>query len=231
MPIDVHCPSCGQKLKVPDSLVGRKVRCQKCNTAFEAVEELDMEVVDEPPEADVEIVEGPPKGGRNRPTSSRISVEKEEEIEDEEREHRRPRRRKRKRRTSAAAQVQIPALLMQITGYLGAGLSVILLIYRVVMVGTVMSQTSGAPGGSAYAAGAGVGLVVGVIVQILVTVAWCSVVIRGGQSMAQLHNYNNAIAGCIVAMLPCTCGCLMGLPIGIWSLVVLTQKDVKSAFT
>src|SRR5206468_2749288 len=29
-----ECPSCGQKLKVPDNLVGKKVRCSKCAGTF-----------------------------------------------------------------------------------------------------------------------------------------------------------------------------------------------------
>jgi hypothetical protein len=36
MPIVVECPSCGQKLKVPDNLAGKKVRCSKCQGAFTA---------------------------------------------------------------------------------------------------------------------------------------------------------------------------------------------------
>src|SRR5262245_16581401 len=29
-----ECPSCGQKLKVPDNLAGKKVRCSKCAGTF-----------------------------------------------------------------------------------------------------------------------------------------------------------------------------------------------------
>jgi hypothetical protein len=55
-------------------------------------------------------------------------------------------------------------------------------------------------------------------------------VILGARSMSSLHGYSTAIAGCIVSMLPCSCGCFMGLPIGIWCLVVLSHSDVKRAF-
>jgi hypothetical protein len=34
----------------------------------------------------------------------------------------------------------------------------------------------------------------------------------------------------IFAMLPCNPCCLLGLPIGIWALVVLSNEDVKDAF-
>lgn len=36
MPTVVECPSCGQKLKVPENLLGKKVRCSKCQGAFTA---------------------------------------------------------------------------------------------------------------------------------------------------------------------------------------------------
>ena len=38
------------------------------------------------------------------------------------------------------------------------------------------------------------------------------------------------MAGAIVAMLPCSGCCLLGLPIGIWAIIVLIDSDVKRAF-
>jgi predicted Zn finger-like uncharacterized protein len=34
MPEIVTCPDCGRKLRVPDALIGRKVKCPDCNTKF-----------------------------------------------------------------------------------------------------------------------------------------------------------------------------------------------------
>ena len=36
MPATVTCPSCGVTLKVPDSFLGKKVRCASCSAVFEA---------------------------------------------------------------------------------------------------------------------------------------------------------------------------------------------------
>lgn len=36
MPETVACPSCGQKLNVPDHLIGQQVRCAKCQNVFTA---------------------------------------------------------------------------------------------------------------------------------------------------------------------------------------------------
>ena len=51
------------------------------------------------------------------------------------------------------------------------------------------------------------------------------------QKMKQLESWGLALAGTIVAMIPYLSPCCcIGLPVGIWSLVVLLNQDVKSAF-
>jgi hypothetical protein len=55
MPIVVECPSCGQKLKVPENLEGKKVRCSKCQGTFTA------EAPAPPPPPPEEPAEQPPE--------------------------------------------------------------------------------------------------------------------------------------------------------------------------
>ena len=55
-------------------------------------------------------------------------------------------------------------------------------------------------------------------------------VIFGAVKMLRLRSYGLAMTSCIVAMLPCQCCCLFGLPFGIWGLVILNKSAVKSAF-
>jgi hypothetical protein len=55
-------------------------------------------------------------------------------------------------------------------------------------------------------------------------------VLLGAIKLMRLQSYGLAMAACIVAMLPCQCCCLFGLPFGIWALVVLSKPEVKSAF-
>jgi predicted Zn finger-like uncharacterized protein len=219
MPIDVHCPSCSQKLKVPDSLVGRKVRCQKCNTAFEAVEELDMEIVEEPPVENVEIVEAPPKADRVERTARR-SEPKEDDDEDDFRQ----RRRRRKRRSDPVALLKVPALLLFITGYVGVALNILGIIINLIRL---IRGVASAPAGANVNA---MPFVMGMGTGVVITALWCGTVIRGAQSMSAVNNYQLALAGCMVACVPCSCSWLLGLPAGIWGLVVLMQKDVKDAF-
>jgi hypothetical protein len=49
--------------------------------------------------------------------------------------------------------------------------------------------------------------------------------------MQRLQSYNMALVASILAMIPCISPCcILGIPIGIWALVVLFENDVKSAF-
>jgi len=55
-------------------------------------------------------------------------------------------------------------------------------------------------------------------------------VLFGAIKMLRLQNRGLAVAVSIVAMLPCQCCCVFGLPFGIWALVVLNKPEVKSQF-
>lgn len=55
-------------------------------------------------------------------------------------------------------------------------------------------------------------------------------VLVGASRMRQARGYGMAIASAILAMLPCGVAFLLGLPIGIWALVVLMDPQVKAAF-
>jgi len=55
-------------------------------------------------------------------------------------------------------------------------------------------------------------------------------VLFGAIKMLRLQNFGLVMAAVIVAMLPCQCCCLLGLPLGIWALMVLKKPEVKSHF-
>jgi hypothetical protein len=55
-------------------------------------------------------------------------------------------------------------------------------------------------------------------------------VLFGAIKMLRLQNFGLVMAAVIVAMLPCQCCCLLGLPFGIWALMVLNKPEVKSHF-
>ena len=56
-------------------------------------------------------------------------------------------------------------------------------------------------------------------------------IIYAALKMKELNQWGLAMAASILAMIPCISPCcIIGLPIGIWCLVVLTKPEVKAAF-
>lgn len=69
------------------------------------------------------------------------------------------------------------------------------------------------------------------IVTKIVGLALSLFVLYGAMKMQKLAGYGFALAAAIVALIPCFSPCcLIGLPIGIWALVVLNKPEVKSQF-
>jgi hypothetical protein len=69
------------------------------------------------------------------------------------------------------------------------------------------------------------------IVQSILAMGMSVLILLGALKMKKLENYTFSIIATIVAMVPCISPCcLVGLPIGIWALVVLNKPEVKSSF-
>jgi GYF domain 2 len=70
------------------------------------------------------------------------------------------------------------------------------------------------------------------IVQEILMFAIGGFLIFSGIKMKKLESYGLAMTANILAMIPCftSCCCLIGIPIGIWGLVVLNKPEVKGAF-
>jgi hypothetical protein len=56
------------------------------------------------------------------------------------------------------------------------------------------------------------------------------VMIVGALRMMRLKSYGWAMTASILALLPCSPAGIIGLVMGIWSLVVLSRSDVRAAF-
>jgi len=65
---------------------------------------------------------------------------------------------------------------------------------------------------------------------LVILVPLAVLLILGGMKMRKAEIYGLAVTASIVAMLPCHLGFIIGLPIGIWALVVLLSSDVRLAF-
>lgn len=130
---------------------------------------------------------------------------------------------------SGAAQQQVsgPATGLLVVGILYIVLSILSLLLNVLGVSLMASQGGGPKGAEdpnmmAQAAGGIVGALIGIVFGGLITF--------GSLKMKNLQSFGLAMTASIIAMLPCHICCLVGLPIGIWSLVVLNKPEVKSSF-
>ena len=69
------------------------------------------------------------------------------------------------------------------------------------------------------------------IVSSLLGLLLSVLILMGAIKMKALRSYEFSVTVAILAMLPClTPCCLLGLPIGIWALMVLMKPEVKSQF-
>jgi hypothetical protein len=133
--------------------------------------------------------------------------------------------------TNLAAQDQVngPAVGLMIVAILGLLMQVGSLVYRLFFSAVAASQPYGpfaANGPMRFmfsASFAVLSAIVGVGVGVLILI--------GALKMKKLENYGLAMVASIVAMIPCLSPCcLIGLPIGIWAVVILSKPEVKAAF-
>jgi predicted Zn finger-like uncharacterized protein len=214
MPEQIRCPDCAAVLRVPDNLLGSLVKCPKCQTTFTA------EV--SPPEPIRPQPEEPP------PRRS-LARDDEADDDDETEEEYRPRRRRRRRRISATAESAVtgPAISLMVTAGLSIAGGLVDLVFRVVNLAGGIDEPGFAGSTSPeYTAGAifgGCFDLVGMLVAV--------VMIVGALKMKNLQSHGLALTSCILAMLPLHCCCILGLPFGIWGVVVLNNPEVKDAFS
>ncbi len=131
-------------------------------------------------------------------------------------------------RMLAQQQVSGPAVGLIVTAVLGFAVSVLGLVASIVGVGMAGMQSTGTSSMPwlQFYTGA-----VGVVIRI-VGIAICAFILYGGLKMRKLENHGLCMAASIVAMIPCLSPCcLVGLPIGIWAVVVLSKPGVKQYFT
>jgi predicted Zn finger-like uncharacterized protein len=214
MDITTNCPGCSAKVRVPDTLLGRSVKCPRCQTVFKAASP-------EEPEPGFEEV---PEEEDERPRRRRRSVP----VDEDDYEDRPPRARRGGSRRFAAGSVKGPAIALIVLGALGLVYAVINVVLNLVGGNDLVLARMGRAAGNQAAFQAG--MQVGRIIGMLLPVIWGLVVTMAGFMMLNLRSYGSAMTGTIFAMLPCSPGCLLGLPFGIWGLVVLNRPDVKRSF-
>ena len=117
-----------------------------------------------------------------------------------------------------------PAIGLMVTAGVGIAFQLLSLVMHLFSSGLQVSA-----GGEA----AILGLLSGGMSMVLSAIAILvgGAIIFGAMKMKRLESYGLAMACSVLAALPCTSPCcLLGLPIGIWSVVVLLDDEVKGAF-
>lgn len=259
MPTIIKCSTCKRALEVPNELMGKRVKCPACKSIFTPTPPgtsppEDPSARRQPPspksesairrqrpapppdeEDEEEEEEEQPrvrkKGIRRREEEDEKDEEEDDEDEDEEEEEEevRPRRRKRLRRFShrAADAVKGPAIALMILGTIGLVCDGSALGFNLLgsAIGNqvedknlqlFLSLFRGTFGMIHSAAGVFIGLSM----------------LLSGIKMRKLKGYKNAMTASILAMIPIVSPCcIVGLPIGIWSIIVLSKPEVKDGFS
>ena len=125
-----------------------------------------------------------------------------------------------------AVQVSSPSVGLLVTGIIGGILSLLGLILNAIGTSVIpfvkdslderyMDLWEGAAG----------------IISSFIGIVVAAFIIYAALKMKELSQYGLCMAASILAIIPCISPCcIIGLPIGIWCLVVLTRPDVKAAF-
>jgi hypothetical protein len=132
----------------------------------------------------------------------------------------------------ARQSIQPPAICLIVLGSLGLALQLALLALGVLGAGAGLSQLTTAPLGSTgeQAIGAMVGLGATVVLRLFALIV-SAVIILGGIRMNNLRSWGLSLASAILAMVPCASPCCcLGLPLGIWALVVLADEGNRTCF-
>lgn len=125
----------------------------------------------------------------------------------------------------AASKVAGPAIGLMVVAGVGICVQILGILANILGIGLAGAMAENREGMFRMMSG-GVGIAISII-----GIAIGAVVFFGAQKMKALESYSFAVVATILAMIPCLSPCcILGLPIGIWSLVVLLSQDVKAAF-
>jgi hypothetical protein len=231
MPALIRCPTCRRKLRVPDELLARNVECPDCRAVFVA-------------EVESEDVEPAAPRARTAATRSSSTIEIETDDRRDEDDEDVPRRyRRRARRAQARDDVAGPAVGLVTV----AAIDILLAFYFIFMSLVTAANGPEARGKLERGPAPNQGPVepkadpeeeAERIVGSAVIVLWgvvcllCGILTMiGGLLMKGLRGYSLALTCSALTVVPCTAPCcLAGVPIGIWSLVVLSRSEVRAAF-
>lgn len=123
-------------------------------------------------------------------------------------------------------QVSGPSIGLLVTGIIGAifSLAGLILCTLGTGIGSIMADRVSERYTEFYEGAAG-------IASSFVGILVAAFIIYVSLKMKELNQWGLCVAASVLAMIPCISPCcIIGLPIGIWCLVVLMRPEVKAAF-
>jgi hypothetical protein len=123
--------------------------------------------------------------------------------------------------------VKQPALFLMIAGGINAACCVVMLLLNILGAG-LGALASGADAGEQ-----GLNLLSGGmgILAAVIGLGISGLIIYGAMQMKELKNHTLALVAAISAIIPCVSPCcLVGVPAGIYAVVILIKPEVKAAF-
>jgi hypothetical protein len=200
----IYCPNCSHKLRVPEELLGQIVQCPMCKLVFTSPTRASSSPRPEPP-----VIRDEPESAP-APVSRSTAGGWVDEPADQGR---------------VKALLLPPAICLLITGILG----LLIDLFQVVMAIAApqffkQPELFGPPPPQEMAVvmNIGSGVIFGVI---------SIVIILAAVQMMMRRAYVLSMIGSVLAIINIgNCCCVLGLPFGIWSLIVLCQPGVRDAF-
>ncbi|MBS0209690.1 MAG: hypothetical protein JSS27_12140 [Planctomycetes bacterium] len=212
MPIEFVCPQCQKLLRVPDQSAGQQAKCPSCG-GVTTIPSASPAAPPSPSFATTNVPPpmpnfGPPPAGTFDPGNPYAAPASNAGTASTVL----PR--------IARDRVQAPAIAMIVVASISAVLYVIFTIaVLVVALGGINQQQPEAVFNFVVVALYGWGLILSIVV------------IVGANKMRKLESYTMAMTATILLMIPCNYPCcVLGLPFGIWSLVVLLDDNVRRSF-
>lgn len=221
MPIEFRCSGCGKLLRTADDSAGKQAKCPDCGTtqpipagsppAMPPVPSASPFSTGGAPASPFGAGPSGPPDSENPYQATGTSPGGSDYIAPGQ--------------PYASSRVQAPAMALMVT---------MIISMPFILLGAVINMVSMAGGGVAPAQqemainimSGGIGLVLN-----FVGLAIGVVILFGAIKMKNLQNYQYAMTASILAMIPCLSPCcLLGLPFGIWALVVLNDPNVKASF-
>lgn len=132
-------------------------------------------------------------------------------------------------RQAALDKVKIPAIILMVLGPIC--IVVFLVDFGFRMMNLISGEAAPVIVDPNQAAGFQAGAVGGAVVEVIAIL--CQIfVIFGAYQMMNLKSLMLAKTAAIISVIPCLSACcVLGIPFGIWSLVVLNDPSVRSQFT